>query len=167
MPGSRLRVSFDANVLVAGIQHPRWPHEVLRTALLDTFDLVLPQQVIDEAVKHLPEQQQTVLAWFLSEWQPVILPVPGADLVAANPNLVRSAKDIPIALALLAAGVHIFVTNDRDFTDPGATLEPFTSSVRVMLPAVFLRDIIGWSSEELEAIRHRTWGDMPPSVSPT
>jgi hypothetical protein len=29
-----------------------------------------------------------------------------------------------------------------------------------MLPAVFLRDVVGWSSEAMEAIRTRTWEDL-------
>jgi hypothetical protein len=29
-----------------------------------------------------------------------------------------------------------------------------------MLPAVFLHDVLGWSSEALEAIRTRTWADL-------
>jgi hypothetical protein len=29
-----------------------------------------------------------------------------------------------------------------------------------MLPAVFLRDVLGWSSEALETIRYRRWEDL-------
>ena len=86
--------------------------------------------------------------------------MPPPDLVAANLDLVRSAKDVPIALALLTSEVDIFVTNDRDFTDPGATAERFRERVRVMRPAIFLRDVLGWSSEQLEVIRHRRWEDI-------
>ena len=75
-------------------------------------------------------------------------------------DLVRSEKDVPIAVALLTGRVGVFVSNDRDFTDPDATAYRFRERVRVMLPAVFLRDILGWSSEALEAIRNRTWDDL-------
>ena len=65
-----------------------------------------------------------------------------------------------IALALLDGDVDIFVSSDRDFTDPTATAERFRSRVRVLLPALFLREVLGWSSEGLEAIRNRSWGDL-------
>jgi hypothetical protein len=91
--------------------------------------------------------------------------MPPADQVRQHQDLVRSASDVPIALALLAGDVDIFVSTDRDFTDPTATAERFRSRVRVMLPAVILRDVLGWSSEALEAIRNRTWEDLAAESS--
>jgi len=161
MARRRLRVSLDANVLIAGVRLPRWPHEVMRAALLSYFDLVLPEQVIIEARRHLrfPAQAE-VLELFLTSSSYEELPLPSTDLVRQHGDLVRSEKDVPIALALLAGGVDIFVTNDRDFTDPDATAPRFRERVRVMLPAVFLRDVLGWKAEDLEAIRNRTWQDI-------
>jgi hypothetical protein len=86
--------------------------------------------------------------------------MPMPDRVEANLDLVRSAKDVPIALALLDGHADIFVTNDRDFTALGATAERFHTEVRIMLVAVFLRDVLGWSPESLEAIRDRGWEDL-------
>jgi len=80
--------------------------------------------------------------------------------VRHNLDLLRSEKDVPIAVALLDGDMDVFVTSDRDFTDPTATAERFRARVRVMLPAVFLRDALGWSSEALEGIRARTWADL-------
>jgi len=68
---------------------------------------------------------------------------------------------VPIGLTLLAGDVDIFVTNDRDFTDLDATARRFRDRVRVMLPSVFLREVLGWRAEDLEAIRNRTWQDIP------
>jgi hypothetical protein len=73
---------------------------------------------------------------------------------------VRSAKDVPIALALLNGNADIFVTNDPDFTDPDATAERLRRQVRIMLTAVFLRDVLGWSSGALERLRDRNWSDL-------
>jgi hypothetical protein len=67
----------------------------------------------------------------------------GADVVR-NLELVRSEKDVRIALALLQADVHILISSDRDFTDPDATAESLRARVRVLLPAVSLRDVLGW-----------------------
>lgn len=161
MAQPRLRVALDANVLIAGILLPRWPHEVMRAALGGFFDLLLPAQVIEEAERHLTQAAQTAaFRFFLDRSRHEDLPMPSASDVLRNLDMVRSAKDVPIALALLKAETDIFVTSDRDLTDPTATAERFRKQVRVMLPAVFLRDVIGWTSEALEAIRNRTWEDL-------
>jgi predicted nucleic acid-binding protein len=163
MEPSRLRCAFDANVIVAGIRWPRWPHEVLRAALTDTFDFILPEQVIDEGRRHLPDPADRALldAW-LAESKPVVLPRPSVEAVRGHRDLVRDDSDTPLALTLLEGNVDVFVTNDRDFTDPYATAAHFREHVGVMLPAVFLRDIMGWTSERLEQIRYRTWEDLLP-----
>jgi predicted nucleic acid-binding protein len=160
MAQPRLRVALDTNVLIAGIIWPRWPHEVLRAALARHFDLVLPEQVVEEARRHLSDQQQAALDYLLAESPADLVPMPSPEAVAEAPDLVRHEPDIPIALAVLAARVDLFVTSDRDFTDPGAVAERFSREVKVMLPAVFLRDVLGWSSEALEAIRTRSWDDL-------
>jgi hypothetical protein len=67
-------------------------------------------------------------------------------------------------LALLAGEVDIFVTSDRDFTDPDATAQRFRERVQVMLPAVFLRDFLGWTSSALETIRNCAWEDLAGQV---
>ena len=157
----RLRVGLDANVLIAGIRLPRWPYEVMWAAVMGYFDVVLPEQVIVEARRHLSHPAQTAaLESFLagSSCEAVVMPPLG--MVRQHQDLVRSKKDVPIALALLASEVDIFVTNDRDFTDPDATAERFRQRVRLMLPAAFLRDVLGWFSEALEAVRHRRWEDL-------
>ncbi len=167
MAAHRLRVAFDANVIIAGIRLPRWPHEVMRATLTDTFDLILPEQVIVEARRHLPLPSHAVeLDRFLFESGCRIVPMPPPDLVAQHHDSVRSEKDVPIALALLASDVEVFVTNDKDFTEPGATAPRFRERIRVMLPAVFLRQVMGWDAEMLEAIRHRTWADLIAGRTP-
>jgi len=133
----------------------------MRAALGGYFDLVLPSQVIVEASRHLPSPGQTeTLRFFLEESRYEELRMPSEADLQGQLDLVRSRKDVPIALALLDGRADIFVSNDRDFTDPGATTVRFQSRVRVMLPAVFLRDVVGWSSEALERIRTRSWKDL-------
>lgn len=161
MAQRRLRVALDANVLIAGIRLPRWPHEVMRASLGGFFDLGLPAQVIVEASRHLATPTQAeALRFFLESSHHQELPMPSSADVRRNLDLIRSEKDVLIALALLYGEVDIFVSSDRDFTDPTATAERFRTRVRVMLPAVFLRDVLGWPSEALEAIRARTWADL-------
>lgn len=161
--GPQLRVALDANVLIAGTILPRWPHEVLRAAAARRFSLVLPEQVIEEARRHLTGSEQEALDYLLDQTRFELVAMPSRREVAANLDVVRSEKDAPIALALLAAGVDILVTNDRDFTDPGAAALRFRERIRVVLPAIFLRDVLGWTSEALEVIRSRRWEDLPRS----
>ncbi len=160
-----LRVALDANVLIAGVRLPRWPFEVMRAATRGLFDLVLPEQVVVEARRHLPlPAQQAALDAFLVGSRYEELPMPIGERIAANLDLVRSAKDVPIALALLDGGADVFVSNDRDFTAPDATAERLNARVRIMLVAVFLRDVLGWSPESLETIRDRRWEDLSSVV---
>jgi len=159
-----LRVAVDANVLIAGIVFPRWPYEVLQHALKGDYILVLSPIVIREARRriqirfpdYLPEFEQ-----FLALIKYEEAPLPSKQEVADNQGLVRDETDIPLALSIIAAGVDYFVTYDRDFTDEDETTEQIRQAIPgIMLPPVFLRDVMGWSSEELEAIRGRNWDDL-------
>ena len=120
---------MDANVLVAGAQHPRLAYEVLQAGVRDRFHVVLPEQVIEEARRHSFSPAETA---FLEELLAATgyeeSPMPLPQQVAQNQDLVRSAKDVPIALALLEGNGDIFVTGDRDFSDPGATAQRFSES---------------------------------------
>jgi len=162
MAQRRLRVALDANVLVAGMRLPRWPYEVMQAALAGYFDLVLPEQVIVEARRHAETPAQAdALEFFLTSSDYEELAMPPLDAVCQNTDIVRSEKDVPIARALLNGEADIFVTSDRDFTDPDATAQRLRDRVRIMLPAVFLRDVLGWEADALETIRNRTWRDIP------
>ena len=121
---------------------------------------MLPEQIVEEAERHLTGRQRAALVYLLEQTPHERVQMPRREEAVAATDLVRHEPDVPIALALLAADVDIFVTNDRDFTDPDAVAERFSRRVRVMLPAVFLREVLGWSSEGLEAIRSRTWDDL-------
>ncbi|MGH9381773.1 MAG: hypothetical protein ACRD2Z_14330 [Thermoanaerobaculia bacterium] len=160
MAAPELRVTLDANVLIAGTILPRWPHEVLRAAVARRFQLVLPEQVLEEARHNLTGGEQEALDHMLEHSRYDLVAMPSHKEVAADVDLVRSVKDVPIALALLAAEADILVTNDRDFTEDGAVAERFSERVRSMLPAVFLGDVLGWRDEALETIRSRTWEDL-------
>jgi hypothetical protein len=133
----------------------------MRAALRGLFNVVLPEQVVTEARRHLPHPaQQAALDAFLAGSSYEDLGMLSREAVQAYLDLVRSEKDVPIALALLDGQADIFVTNDRDFTDPGATADRLSRQVRMMLAAVFLRDVLGWSPEALEGVRNRKWEEV-------
>lgn len=149
----------DANVLVAGMGWPRWPYAVLQHAVVGDFQLVLSPYVIEEARRHLQRIAPAALPHFqdileLSEYEAIADPTP--EMVVAHHQLVRDAKDIPVALAAINAAVDCLVTGDKDLTESELLKERLT----VLIPAVFLREYMGWTSTELEAIRRRTWRDL-------
>lgn len=82
---------------------------------------------------------------------------PSLAEIAANHNLVRQAEDVPIALAAIKAGVDYFVSEDKDFTEWSATTREIHRALAIMRPVIFLREVMGWSSEDLEKIRKRSW----------
>jgi hypothetical protein len=161
MAEPKLRVSLDATVLYAGTGWPRWPYEVLRAAMAGEYALVLVEQVVEEARRHVDGKAQAhVLDYFLSNTPHEVLPMPAADVVHQNLGLIRDESDVPIAVALLEHGVDIHVSNDRDWTEQDATDQSLRDRLGIMLPAVFLRDVLGWQSDDLEAVRNRTWAEL-------
>jgi putative PIN family toxin of toxin-antitoxin system len=159
-----LRVAIDANVLITGIVWPRWPYEILQHALRDQFILVLSPLVMAEARNRIVTTFPEFVAafdLFLHTLNYDTAPLPTREETDANRQLVRDPKDVPIALSVIAASVDYFVTYDRDFTDGGETTRAVRAAIPgIMLPPVFLRDVMGWTSAELEAIRDRMWEDL-------
>ncbi len=158
------RVAVDANVLIAGFGWPRWPYEVLQHAIEGDYQLVLSPVVIAEAKYriglHLPERVE-LFELFLLAIDYELAPVPSKDEVKVNSTLMRDIKDVPIALSIMQAEVDYFVTYDRDFTDQNETTAKVRKAIPgIMLPPVFLRDVMNWTSEQLEEIRGRQWSDM-------
>jgi len=150
----------DANVLVAGAGWPRFPYEVLRHAVLDDYQLVLSPFVIDEARKHISRLFPQVIDQFdtvLSASNYEEIPDPSKEELAAHAGLVRDREDIPVALAAINAQVDYLISQDKDLTDPS---EPIHQYLTVLLPGTFLHEHMGWTSDQLEAIRKRNWGDL-------
>lgn len=156
----KLRVMVDANVLVAGTGWPRFPYEVLQHAVAGDFQLVLSPFVIDEARTHLGKIEAALVERFdafleASAYEQI--PTPSPKELTEHPDLVRDVEDIPVGLAAINAKVDYLVSLDKDLTEPG---EPIHQHVKVLLPAVFLREHMGWTSEQLEKIRSRKWSDL-------
>lgn len=159
-----LRVAIDTNVLLSGIVWPRWPHAVLQLALQNDFRLVIPEIVILEARRNMQRRFPDFLAefeLFLSLLDFEQIPIPSHEEVQAASTLMRHLEDVPVALSIIAAKVDHFVTSDKDFTAQHHSTRQVQESIpSIMLPAVFLRDVMNWSSEQLEAIRYRNWSDL-------
>jgi predicted nucleic acid-binding protein len=157
------RVMVDTTVLLAGTVWPRWPYEVLQHALRGDFYLVLSRTVLQEAVRKFAEKFPAYtqdFEDFLEKCGYTEIPEPSSQAVLAHRDLMRDITDIPIAVAAINAGVDFFVSEDKDFTARDQTTAKLHQELAVMLSGTFLRHMMGWTGEELETIRNRTWMDL-------
>jgi len=162
-PSKKTRVMVDANVLIAGSGWPRWPREVLLAGLRGEFQLVLSPYVIRQAHRNLSRRFPEYLERFeefLSRANFELVPDPSLEEVAQHRGLVRDESDIPIALAAINAHVDYLVSEDKDFTARNETTAKLHEQLNVLLSGTFLRQVLGWTSKELEGIRHRKWSDL-------
>ncbi len=157
------RTMTDANILLAGNAFPRWPYEVLQHAVDGDYRLVLCPLVIKQAREHVRErfpQHLPRLEKFLREAEYELVPDPTQEEIDAHQNLVRDLSDVAIALAAIAAKVDYLVSEDKDLTVQDETTAELRRHLKVLLSGTFLREVMGWTSEELESIRHRKWDDL-------
>ncbi len=65
--------------------------------------------------------------------------------------------------------VSPYVSEDKDLTAEDGTTVLLHQRLAVRLSGAFLREVLGWRSEALEAIRGRTWADLqaPAGAGPT
>ena len=155
------RVFLDANVIIAGCSFPRWSYEVLRHALKGDFQVVLCSLVMEQARRHLekdfPVSAQLRFEKFLDDTGYEKVDNPAPEEIVKHEDLVRDLDDVPLALSAIKAKVDYFVTQDKDLTTKDASTDKLRQSVEPMLSGTFLKEVMGWSSEELENIRHREW----------
>ena len=104
--------------------------------------------------QHLPRFEK-----FLREVKYELIPDPEQEEIDANHKLVRDLSDVAIALAAITAKVDYLVSEDKDLTTQDETTAELRRHLKVLLYGTFLREVMGWSSEKLESIRHRKWDD--------
>jgi predicted nucleic acid-binding protein len=163
-PRKKPRLFVDANVLFAGSAFPRWPYEVLRHATAGDLQLVLCPLVVDQARRHLQQRfpdQVARLDHFLQRINYELVSDPTLEEIEAHADLVRDASDVAIALAAIAANVDYVVSEDKDLTAHDETTAELRRHLKVMLSGTFLREVMGWTSANLDIVRHRTWNDLP------
>jgi len=158
-----MRVFLDANILIRGVTLPRFPYEVLRHAAREDFTPVFSPLVLDSVrlyVQRLFPHRCDALEALLELLHYELAVDPTPDVVAAHRNLVRDAKDVPVALSAIQAEVDYLVSTDRDFVDEDDTTAELRRYLRPIQPGSFLREIMGWSSEALSAVERRRWTDL-------
>ncbi len=164
-PGARLRVMVDANVLFAGILWPRWPYEVLQHGIRGDLKLVLTPFVIEQVRRTASTRFASELARFeefLSQLDFEEAPGPSDEEVEQHQDLVRDPTDVPVALAAINARVDYLVSEDKDLTSSDETTAKLREQLKVLLSGTFLRQVMEWTSEDLEQVRRRTWHDLEP-----
>jgi len=162
-PSRKLRVMVDTNVLISGVVWPRWPYEILRYARQGRIELVLCPLIIEQAYRNMERYFPDSLPYLgeiLALCDYTEIADPSLEEVEAQAGLMRDLTDIPIALAAINARVDCFVTTDKDFTDKVPENELLQQKLLIMLPGTFLREYMGWTGEQLEALRGREWDDL-------
>jgi predicted nucleic acid-binding protein len=160
---NKLRVMVDANILIAGSVWPRWSYEVLQHALRGDFQLVVSEYVIQQARRHIQSRFPSYgdqFDEFLKACQYELVDDPTKEEVEEGIDLVRDPSDVPVALAAIHARVDYLVSEDKDLTIQDETTAWLRQKLKVSISGTFLREVMGWSSENLERIRRRTWRDI-------
>src|SRR5437764_5924683 len=161
--GPKARVMLDTTMLVAGSGWPRWQREVLLAGLRGEVQLVLSPYVLDQARrllrKRFPGHLERFEA-FVSLAPFELVADPSTEDLALHEGLVRDETDLPIVLAAISAQVDYLVSEDKDLTAQDATTAELREHLRVLIPGTFLREVMGWSGEQLEQLRGRTWEDL-------
>ena len=161
------RVMLDTTVLLAGTIWPRWPYAVLQHALRKDFRLVLAPIGIAEARRKFQERFPRHIQsfeQFLVDCHYEEVANPAVEDVRASRNLMRDINDVPLALAAIQAHVDYFVSEDKDFTAKTSQSMQLHQQLRILLPGTFLRKVMGWTSEELEHVRRRSWDELKSSM---
>ena len=159
----KVRAFVDANVLFAGSAFPRWPYQVLRHAAAGDFRLVLSPLVIQQARRNLQKRFPEYVDRFEAFMQSVdyeIVPDPTQEEVEVSKDIIRDFSDVPVALSAISAEVEYMVSEDKDFTIQDETTAELRRHLRIMQSGTFLREVMGWTSQQLESIRHLKWSDI-------
>ena len=156
-------IFVDANILLSGNAFPCWPYEVLKHAVNEDYRLTVCPLVIKQAREHMQKifpQHLPRLEKFLHEVDYELVPDPTQEEIDSNSNLVRDLSDVAIALSAIAAKVDYLVSEDKDLSTQDESTAELRRHVKVLISGTFLREVMGWTSEDLEKIRHRKWDDV-------
>lgn len=165
-PAKKLRVGLDATVLFAGSGWPRWPREVLLAGLRGEIQLVVSDFVLEQARRNLAKkfpQHLPRFEAFLAQGPFEIVTEATSEEIEQNKGLVRDESDVPVVVPYIQSSVDCMVSEDKDLTAQDDTTKDLHQKLTVYLSGTFLREVLGWTSEELEAVRHREWTDLEES----
>ena len=119
---------------------------------------MLCEQVLAEARQGIEEDYPASSGQFkrlLAALQYELVTDPSPKQVSQHATLLPDPKDVPIALAVINAKVDYFVSEDKHFTVRSEQTEQFHQKVRVRIAGTFVREVIGWTGEELDEAKKR------------
>jgi len=137
---------------------------VLQHSLRGDFQLVLSDYIYQQARTHINRRfpnQADQFDRFLQACEYELVADPTREQVTQNLELVRDPSDVPVALAAIHARVDFLVSEDKDLTVQDGITARLHQELNVRISGTFLREVMGWKSEDLEKVRHRTWRDIP------
>jgi len=125
---------------------------------------VLSDYIYQQARTHINRRfpnQADQFDRFLQACEYELVADPTREQVTQNLELVRDPSDVPVALAAIHARVDFLVSEDKDLTVQDGITARLHQELNVRISGTFLREVMGWKSEDLEKVRHRTWRDIP------
>lgn len=146
----------DANILFAAVGWKRWPYYVLKHAAAGDYQLVLSRRIIDETTEEIVTKLPDRAGQFrrlLAGLKPEMVPEPSEKQLARNRALLPDPEDVPIALAAINARVDCFVSEDKHFTEKSEQTAALHQRLNIMLSGTFLREVMKWTSAQLEEVR--------------
>jgi predicted nucleic acid-binding protein len=75
-------------------------------------------------------------------------------------NLIRDHKDLPLAVVATKNKLDYLVSNDKDFTATDDTTKKIKKKITCLTAGNFLKEVMGWTSENLEKIQRRKWEEL-------
>ena len=157
---SKPLVFIDANILIRGLTLPRFPYEILQAGALGQIRLATSTTTLAKARHYIETKFPPHLERFERFLATGILAVvedPPEEDVRTHPELVRDADDIPVALAAIQARATYLVSTDLDLTVVDGSTEALRRQITPIRPGGFLKNVLGWTSAELDRIERRTW----------
>jgi len=128
---------------------------VLQHALRGDFQLVLCEYILQQARRLIQARFPDYTDPFISVLQASryeLVADPTRKQVSQHKDLVRDTTDV--ALADIIANVDFLVSEDKDLTVQDKSTAKLRQNLSMMISGTFLREVMGWSSEELEIYWH-------------
>ena len=153
-------VFIDANILIRGLTLPRFPYEILRAGALGQIRLVTSSTTLAKARYYIETKFPPHLERFerfLATGIVAVVEDPPEEGIRTHAALVRDADDIPVALAAIQARATYLVSTDLDLTVVDRSTEALRRQITPIRPGDFLKNVLGWTSAELDRIERRTW----------
>ena len=133
-------IMLDSNVIFSGIVFGGKPAILLKTILRGDFQLVIPEDQIEELYRlfkrMLPKQLYLLEAYMALQHTKILPATRYARKIKTALRLIRDKKDAPLLACALLIKPKYFITGDKDFH-----VESIKRKVNVLTPEEFIENI--------------------------